>query len=276
MTRCVRDAAAVLRVIAGADPLDTTCSADVVPDYVQACERGARGLVIGVHREPLDGAGLDAEVRAAFDDALRVLSDAGATIVDIDLPRHDQAIATYYVLSMAEAASNLARYDGLRYGPRQVRAGLHETIEATREAGFGPEVKRRILLGTFVQRKDSYDAYYGRAMKVRTLITEDYARALQSCDLIASPTSPVAGFRRGERVADPLSMYLSDVFTIGANLAGLPAISIPCGFSAAPRLPIGLQLIGRKGDEATVLAAATAHEDATAWHRERPPGTEVT
>ena len=270
MTRCVRDAALVLGVIAGADPLDATCLSQPVPDFVSACERGAKGLRIGVHRESMDRDGLDQEVRAAFETALAVVRDAGASIVDIDLPHSDKAIATYYVLSMTEAASNLARYDGVRYGPRVERSSLLGMYEATRDAGFGKEVKRRILLGTFLQRKDSYEAYYGRAMKVRALIARDYDAAFQRCDVIASPTSPVAGFKRGERVDDPLTMYLSDIFTIGANLARLPAISVPAGFTKSPRLPIGVQFTGRTCDEATVLAVATAHEDATAWHTERP------
>jgi len=237
---------------------------------VAACDRGAKGLRVGVHRDALDREGLDDEVRAAFEVSLSVMQEAGAEIVDVDLPHSDKAIATYYVLSMAEAASNLARYDGVRYGLRVPKDSLRETYEATREAGFGPEVKRRILLGTFVQRKDSYEAYYGRAMRVRSMIAEGYRAAFERCDVIASPTSPVAGFARGARTQDPLTMYLSDVFTIGANLAGLPAISIPGGFSSSPRLPIGFQLIGRRLDEATVLAAAAAHEDATSWHEQRP------
>jgi len=272
MTRCVRDAALVLATIAGADPLDAGCATEPVPDLVAACDRGVQGMRVGVHRESLDREGLATDVRQAFDDALAVLVDAGAEIVDVDLPHADKAIATYYVLSMAESASNLARYDGVRYGLRANPAGsLRAMNEATRDAGFGAEVKRRILMGTFVQRKDSYDEYYGRAMKVRTLIARGYDAAFERCDVIASPTSPVAGFKRGERIDDPLTMYLSDVFTIGANLAGLPAISVPSGFSKDPELPIGLQLTGRRFDEVRVLAAAAAHEDATAWHRRRPP-----
>ena len=270
LTRDVRDAALVLSVVAGHDPLDATSLDESLPDLVAACDRGAKGLRVGVHRDALDREGLDDEVRAAFELSLSVMQEAGAEIVDVDLPHSDKAIATYYVLSMAEAASNLARYDGVRYGLRVPKDSLRETYEATREAGFGPEVKRRILLGTFVQRKDSYEAYYGRAMRVRSMIAEGYRAAFERCDVIASPTSPVVGFARGARTQDPLTMYLSDVFTIGANLAGLPAISIPGGFSSSPRLPIGFQLIGRRLDEATVLAAAAAHEDATSWHEQRP------
>ncbi len=271
MTRSVRDAAAVLEVIAGADPGDATCLDLPVPELVRACDRGAAGLRIGVHRRSLELPGLDPEVRSAFEHSLAVLADRGATLVDVELPHFELAIATYYVLCTAEAASNLARYDGVRYGPRVAADTLAASYEATRSAGFGAEVKRRILLGTFVLRKDSYAAYYGQAQRVRTLVARDYAEAFARCDVLASPTSPVPAFRLGERTRDPLAMYLADVFTVGANLAGLPAISIPCGFTGAPRLPIGLQLVGPHLREDLVLAAAAAHEDATAWHRERPP-----
>ncbi|MCX4246198.1 Asp-tRNA(Asn)/Glu-tRNA(Gln) amidotransferase subunit GatA [Paraliomyxa miuraensis] len=275
IARDVRDAAALLQVLAGPDPLDATCVDAPVPDYLASCDRGAAGLRVGVHREALASEGLDPEVAKAFEHALAVLQDAGATLVDVELPHAEHAIATYYVLCTAEAASNLARYDGLRYGARIARASLRETYEATREAGFSAEVKRRILLGTFVLRKDSYAAYYGQAQKVRRLIARDYARAFEGCDLIASPVSPVPGFAVGERSHDPLTMYLSDVFTIGANLAGLAAISIPAGLSAAtsgrPALPIGVQLMAPALQEPTLLAAAAAHEDATDHHRLRPP-----
>lgn len=274
LTRDVRDAAVLLQALAGHDPLDSTSVDAPVPDYASACERGAAGLRIGVQREALAHEGLDPEVAAKFEQALEVLRSAGATLVDIELPHARHAIATYYVLCAAEAASNLARYDGLRYGARVARPSLHETYEATREAGFSAEVKRRILLGTFVLRKDSYAAYYGQAQRVRRLIANDYAQAFARCDLIACPTSPVPGFRAGER-SDPLTMYLSDVFTIGANLAGLAAISVPAGLSTAsaehPALPIGVQLLAPALHEPTLLAAAAAHEDATAHHRLRPP-----
>ncbi len=274
ITRDVRDAAAILQVLAGHDPLDSTSLDAPVPDYLAACERGAAGLRIGVHREALAHEGLDPEVAAAFERALDVLREAGATLVDVALPHARHAVATYYVLCAAEAASNLARFDGLRYGARAERPSLRETYEATREAGFGAEVKRRILLGTFVLRKDSYAAYYGQAQRVRQRIADDYARAFAGCDLVACPTSPVPAFRAGER-SDPLAMYLSDVFTIGANLAGLAAISLPAGLSRAsaehPALPIGVQLQAPALHEPTLLAAAAAHEDATEHHRQRPP-----
>jgi aspartyl-tRNA(Asn)/glutamyl-tRNA(Gln) amidotransferase subunit A len=276
IARRVRDAAAVLQTIAGADPLDATSVDTEAPEYLAACDRGAKGLRIGVHRDALRLEGLDNDVGTAFEHSLRVLRDGGAELVDVELPHFRHAIATYYVLAAAEASSNLARYDGIRYGSRVSRGTLTETYEATREAGFGPEVKRRIMLGTFVLRKDSYEAYYGRAQRVRTLIARDYERAFECCDVIASPTSPVPAFPIGDRVDDPLAMYLMDVFTIGVNLAGLPGISIPGGFSRAtdqrPRLPIGFQLCARRFGEEALLAAAAAHEDATEWHLEIPPG----
>ncbi len=275
LTRNVRDAAALLGVLAGPDSHDATCVDAPVPDYLAACERGAQGLRIGVHREALAHDGLDPAVARAFEDALSVWQAAGATLVDVALPHAQHAVATYYVLCTAEAASNLARYDGIRYGHRKARPTLQQTYEATREAGFSAEVKRRILLGTYVLRKDSYAAYYGQAQKVRRLITRDYEAAFGQCDVLASPTSPVPGFRRGERNQDPLTMYLSDVFTIGANLAGLAGISVPAAMSPAtddhPALPIGVQLLAPALHEPTLLAAAAAHEDATAHHRLRPP-----
>jgi aspartyl-tRNA(Asn)/glutamyl-tRNA(Gln) amidotransferase subunit A len=275
IARDVRDAALALGVLAGHDPLDATSLEVPVPDLLAACERGCAGLRVGVHRRALDSDGVDAEVASAFAAALDVLARGGATLVDVELPHAERGIACYYVLCTAEAASNLARYDGVRYGARVEGESLVATYEATRAAGFGAEVKRRILLGTFVLRKDSYAEYYGRAQRVRTLVARDYDEAFARCDVIASPTSPVPGFRMGERTADPLAMYLADVFTVGANLAGLPAISIPCGHSRAvasrPALPIGLQLVGPRLGEEVVLAAAAAHEDATAWHRARPP-----
>ena len=278
LTRTVEDAALALQVLAGHDPLDATSSSAPVPDYLAAVDAGARGglagLRVGVHRHALELPGLDPEVRERFAASLELLVAAGAELVDIELPHFDYAVATYYVLCTAEASSNLARYDGVRYGLRRPGASLRDSYEATRHDGFGPEVKRRILLGAFVLRAESYAEYYGRAMKVRTRIAEDYAQAFTRCDLLASPTSPVPGFRLGERLDDPLAMYLSDVFTIGANLAGLPAISIPAGFSRAsearPRLPIGLQLIAPAFAEVELLRAAAAHEAATSWPRERP------
>lgn len=278
IARTVGDAALALQVLAGRDPLDATCLDAPVPDYLaavdEAADGGIAGMKIGVHRRALELDGLDAVVRARFEAALEILEGAGAELVDIELPHFAHAVATYYVLCTAEASSNLARYDGVRYGRRADDPdSLAELYARTRQA-FGAEVKRRILLGTFVLRADSYADYYGRAMKVRTLIADDYRAAFERCDVIASPTSPVPAWRLGEKLDDPLAMYLSDVFTIGANLAGLPAISIPAGFcepSDGPRLPIGLQLIGPRLGEPAILRAAAAHEAATEWHRQAPP-----
>ncbi|KIG12717.1 Aspartyl-tRNA(Asn) amidotransferase subunit A [Enhygromyxa salina] len=278
MTREVGDAALALGVLAGVDPRDSTSLDAPVPDYLAAVDAGAQGQLagttIGLHRRALELDGLAPQVRDRFEASLAQLADAGARVIDIELPHFEHAVATYYVLCTAEASSNLARYDGVRYGLRRDRPSLRETYEATRHDGFGAEVARRILLGTFVLRADSYADYYGRAMKVRSLIAQDYAAAFARCDMIASPTSPVPSWRIGAKVDDPLAVYLLDVFTIGANLAGLPAISIPAGFTAsAPRLPIGLQLIGPRLAEPALLRVAAAHEAANRWHLERPPAS---
>lgn len=268
VTRDVRDAALTLGAIAGKDPMDSTSLDAPVEDYLAACDRGVAGLRVGVHRAAMELEGLDPDVRAAFEASLEVLSGLGATLVDVELPHFEHAVATYYVLCTAEASSNLARYDGVRYGLRAEGDSLLDMYQATREAGFGAEVKRRIMLGTFVLRASSYEEYYGRAMKVRTLVKRDYEAAFGQCDVIASPTSPVPGFKIGDRVSDPLAMYLSDVFTIGANLAGLPGISIPGGFSSGEvSLPIGLQLVGPRLGESALFSAAAAHEANTEWHR---------
>ena len=274
LARTAEDCAIVLGAMAGADPNDATCADAPVDDYRARLGDGVAGRKIGVVRE-LFGAGVDARVAERTREALALLERAGATLVDVSLPSLALAIPAYYVIAPAEASSNLARYDGVRYGARVARPSLRETYEATREAGFSAEVKRRILLGTFVLRKDSYALYYGQAQKVRRLIADDYARAFERCDLVACPTSPVPGFRAGEKLEDPLAMYLADVFTIGANLAGLAAISLPAGLSTAtaerPALPIGVQLLAPPLHEPTLFAAAAAHEDATPYHRLRPP-----
>jgi aspartyl-tRNA(Asn)/glutamyl-tRNA(Gln) amidotransferase subunit A len=278
MTRDVADAALTLQVLAGFDPHDSTSLDAPVPDYSAAlvlASEGLAGVTIGLDRRALELGGLDVEVSRCFTNALEQLVDAGARIVDVELPHFEHAVATYYVLSTAEASSNLARYDGVRYGLRVARPSLRETYAASRGAGFGAEVERRILLGTHVLQADSYADYYGRAMKVRTLIARDYEAAFARCDVLASPTSPIAGWRLGAKLDDPLAMYLSDVFTIGANLAGLPAISIPAGFvSGPPRLPVGLQLIGARLAEPALLRVAAAYEQRTNWQRQRPPGVE--
>jgi aspartyl-tRNA(Asn)/glutamyl-tRNA(Gln) amidotransferase subunit A len=264
----VGDAALALHVMAGADPRDATCATSPVGDYLSALTGDVRGLRIGVPRALLAD-GVDAEILAAFDRGVDTLRDRGAAIVDVTLPHSAQAIPVYYLVATAEASSNLARYDGVRYGFRAPAASLGEMYDRTRDQGFGAEVKRRILLGTYVLSAGYYDAYYLKAQQVRTLIRRDYELALQSVDLIAMPTSPTPAFRLGERTADPLQMYLADVFTVAANLAGLPAISLPCGLTREG-LPCSLQLTGRAMDEATVLRAGDAFERATSFAQLRP------
>lgn len=270
----VRDLALAFDAMAGDDPRDASCVALDLPDLGAAMAKGAsgaKGLRIGLHRAALEHEGLDPAVRTNFEGALQRLVDAGAQLVDVELPHFDLAIPCYYVICTAEAASNLARYDGLRFGPGHDAETLHARVAQARAQGFGDEVKRRIMLGTFVLRADSFEAYYGRAMRVRRLIANDYAQAFERCDVLASPVSPVAGFRRGARVDDPLAMYLSDVFTIGVNLAGLPAMSVPSGFVACEgsRMPVGLQLIAPAFEEARLFRAAAAYQ---ALH---PEGTGV-
>jgi len=269
ITKTVADAARVLRVIAGRDPRDSTSSNHPVPDYLAALEGGLRGLRLGVPREYF-GPGLDEEVKAAVWQAIHRFADLGAEIVEVQLPHTEYAIACYYIIATAEASSNLARYDGVRYGYRaQGAKTLREMYRRTRNEGFGAEVKRRIMLGTYVLSAGYYDAYYLKALKVRTLIERDFREAFARCDLIVGPTSPTVAFRLGEKTADPLAMYLSDIYTIMANLAGIPAISIPVGLSREG-LPIGLQLHARHFEEATLLRAAHAYERAFPFSHKPP------
>jgi aspartyl-tRNA(Asn)/glutamyl-tRNA(Gln) amidotransferase subunit A len=279
LTLTVHDAALTLTVIAGADASDATAAPDAVPDYAAALTGEVRDAKIGVPSRMLES-GVDADVARAFRAALDALASRGATLVDVDLPHARHAIAVYYLVATAEASSNLARYDGVRYGFRApdgpAKGGsdpdaLRAMYARTRAAGFGPEVKRRIMLGTYVLSAGYYDAYYLKAQQVRTLILRDYDRAFERVDVVATPTSPTAAFKIGERVADPLQMYLADVFTVSAPLAGLPAVSVPCGFTSA-RLPIGLQLTGRRFDEATLLRIADAYERDTGWWKQEPHG----
>jgi aspartyl-tRNA(Asn)/glutamyl-tRNA(Gln) amidotransferase subunit A len=259
MTRTVADTAALLQLIARHDPQDSTSAAVPAPDYMADLEGGVRGLKLGVPREYFTE-GMDPEVEASVRAALREYERLGATLVDVSLPHTKYALATYYLLAPAEASSNLARYDGIRYGLRAKDArGLKELYAQTRERGFGSEVKRRIMLGTYALSAGYYDAYYLRAQKVRTLIREDFTRAFERVDAVLSPTSPVPPFKLGEKVDDPLSMYLMDVFTLPCNLAGLPGLSVPCGFTQAG-LPVGLQVLGRPFDEARLLRIARALE----------------
>jgi aspartyl-tRNA(Asn)/glutamyl-tRNA(Gln) amidotransferase subunit A len=269
LTLTVEDAALALNLIAGVDAADATSASEAVPDFTTALTGDIRGARIGVPRRLL-ASGVDAEVSAAFRGALDAIAARGATLVDIDLPHAKHAIAVYYLLATAEASSNLARYDGVRYGFRAAGADdLRSMYGRTRARGFGPEVKRRIMLGTYVLSAGYYDAYYLKAQQVRTLILRDYDQAFERVDLVAMPTCPTSAFKIGERVADPLQMYLADVFTVSANLAGLPAISVPCGFTST-RLPVGLQLTGRRFDEATVLRVADAFERDTGWWKWEP------
>ena len=267
--RSAREAAQVLEVISGHDPKDSTSARQPVPAFTQSLTGDVRHLKIGVPRH-LITQGVDDEVRAAFEASLEVARTLGADIHDVELPHTALGIAVYYLVATAEASANLARYDGVRYGLRAKGAHtLGEMYEQSRHDGFGAEVKRRIMLGTYVLSAGYYDAYYLKAQQVRTLIARDYTRAFESVDVIALPTSPCAAFRLGERADDPLQMYLADVFTVGANLAGLPGISVPCGFTAGG-LPIGLQFIARPWEEATMLRVADAYEAATAWNDRRP------
>jgi aspartyl-tRNA(Asn)/glutamyl-tRNA(Gln) amidotransferase subunit A len=273
-SRTVFDAALLLTVIAGHDPADSTAARQPVPDFTRALTGDIRGLRVGVVQSMLEE-GVEADVARAVRDGLEVLRSRGATLVDVDLPHARFAIPVYYLIATAEASSNLARYDGVRYGfraPGTDGADLRTMYEQTRAQGFGAEVKRRIMLGTSVLSAGYYEAYYLKAQQVRTLIRQDYDAAFDRVDLIVTPTSPTAAFRLGERIDDPLQMYLADVFTVGVPLAGLPAISIPCGFTR-DRLPVGLQLVGRMWDEATILRAADAYERETGWWKEKPPTT---
>jgi aspartyl-tRNA(Asn)/glutamyl-tRNA(Gln) amidotransferase subunit A len=261
MARAASDAAAVLQVIAGRDPHDATTADVPVPDYSAELNIDIKGMRLGVSRALL-GEGLSADVRAAIEESIEAYRDLGADIVDIDLPHAKYAIAVYYIIATAEASSNLARYDGVRYGFRAEDApALKQMYRKTRDEGFGPEVKRRIMLGTYVLSAGYYDAYYLKAQKVRTLLRQDFARAFQKCDAVLTPTTPTPAFLFGEKVDDPLAMYLNDIFTVTANLAGVPGISLPCGLSSEG-LPIGLQLMGPYWSEARLLRLAHAYQKA--------------
>jgi aspartyl-tRNA(Asn)/glutamyl-tRNA(Gln) amidotransferase subunit A len=269
MTKDVRDAALVLNVIAGKDPLDSTSADIAVPDFTQTLGREVKGLRVGIPREYFI-AGIDPDVQQAVRTAIKVLAGLGAVGTDVSLPHTEYGVAAYYILAPSEASSNLARYDGVKYGYRTPQwTNLREMYMRTRDEGFGVEVKRRIMLGTYALSAGYYDAYYKKAQQVRTLIRQDFAQAFRHVDVIVAPTAPTPAFRLGEKTADPLQMYLSDVFTIPVNLAGLPGISLPCGVSSTG-LPIGLQIIGKPFDEATVLRVAYAFEQHTEHHRRKP------
>ena len=269
LTKDVRDAATILGVISGRDERDSTSVPERVPDYTAALNGGIQGLKLGWPKEYFIR-GVDPKVSAAVAAAVTQLEKLGAQVVEISLPHTDYAVATYYIVATAEASANLARFDGIRYGLRVDGADPIELYGRTRGNGFGAEVKRRVILGTHVLSSGYYDAYYLRAQKVRTLIRQDFLDAFQKVDVIVTPTTPTAAFKVGEKSDDPMQMYLCDIFTISCNLAGICGVSLPCGFTASPKLPIGLQLLGKPFGEETLLKVAHAYEQATGWHKERP------
>jgi aspartyl-tRNA(Asn)/glutamyl-tRNA(Gln) amidotransferase subunit A len=268
ITRTVEDNAYLLQVISGLDPMDSTSANVDVPDYVSALTGDIQGLKIAVPKEYL-GEGVSEEVRQSVLDALKVLEGLGATWEEVSLPHSKYALATYYLLASSEASANLARFDGVRYGYRTDNAkNLMEMYKQTRSEGFGNEVKRRIMLGTFALSSGYYDAYYKKAQKVRTLIKQDFENVFEKYDVIIGPTTPTPAFKIGEKTSDPLTMYANDILTIPVNLAGVPGISIPCGF--VDGLPVGLQIIGKHFDESTIYRVAHAFEQATDYHKQKP------
>ncbi|MDP2920931.1 MAG: Asp-tRNA(Asn)/Glu-tRNA(Gln) amidotransferase subunit GatA [Candidatus Omnitrophota bacterium] len=269
ITRDVEDSAMLLKIIAGHDSMDST-SADIpVPDYVSLIKKDIKGMRIGIPKEYFIE-GMDKDVKAAVLEAIKKLESLGALCEDTSLPHTEYAVAVYYVVATAEASSNLARFDGVQYGLRSEKIkSMIDMYKKTRQEGFGDEAKRRIILGTFALSSGYYDAYYLKALKVRTLIKRDFDEAFKKFDAIVTPTSPTPAFKIGEKISDPLTMYLSDIFTISANLAGIPGISVPCGFTKN-NLPIGLQVLGKPFDEETILRVAYNYEQNTEWHKKRP------
>lgn len=264
----VEDCAIMMGAIAGHDPKDSTSADLPVPDYVAEVKKSVKGLKIGIPKEFFPD-GLNKEVAEIVKKAITELEKQGAEVIEVSLPASPYGLAAYYVLAPSEASSNLARYDGVRYGLRVPGENIIEMYSKTRAAGFGSEVKRRIMLGTYALSSGYYDAYYLKALKVRRLIKQDYDKAFEKVDVIATPTAPNPAFRFGEKTGDPLSMYLEDVFTVSINITGLPGLSVPCGLSKTG-LPIGLQLIGKAFDETTLLRTAYAYEKATEWHKQKP------
>lgn len=267
LSRTVADAALMLEAISGHDPMDSTSVDLPVPDYRAGLDGDIQGLRIGIPTE-FQIEGLDPAVEQTVKAAIADLERLGAEVVEVHLPYSDYALATYYIIAPAEASANLSRFDGVKYGLSVPEKTLLDAYLETRERGFGPEVKRRIMLGTYALSSGYYDAYYVKAQKVRTLIKRDFDRAFEQVDVIAAPTSPTVPFGLGERTDDPVQMYLADIFTIPANMAGIPGMTVPCGF--ADGLPVGLQLMGRAFDEATLLRVAHAYEQATEWHTRHP------
>jgi aspartyl-tRNA(Asn)/glutamyl-tRNA(Gln) amidotransferase subunit A len=269
-TKDITDAALIMNYICGYDSQDSTSVNREVPDYTRALVNDVTGLTLGVPKEYFGTAGIEPEVETAVRNALRELERQGATIKEISLPHTEYAVAAYYLIAPAEASSNLARYDGVKYGYRTLEeTGLREMYELTRSKGFGAEVKRRIMLGTYALSAGYYDAYYKKASQVRTLIRRDFEQAFAACDLIVTPTAPTPPFKLGEKMNNPLQMYLSDIFTIPANLAGLPGISMPCGLSSEG-LSIGLQIIGNVFAEEKMLRCAYCFEQNSEWHLKKP------
>ena len=268
LTKNVKDSALLMNIISGRDFLDSTSAPLPVPDFAAVLGKEVKGMRLGIPKEYFVN-GMDKEVEKSVRESVRILESLGAIPVEISLPHTEYAIATYYILATSEASSNLARYDGVKYGLRVEGKDLIELYMNTRSQGFGAEVKRRIMLGTYALSSGYYEAYYKKAQQVRTLIKKDFEDAFNHVDIIVTPTTPTAAFKINEKTSDPLQMYLSDIFTISVNLAGVPAISIPCGFTAN-NLPIGLQLIGKHFDEESLFKVAYAYEQATDWHRRKP------
>ncbi len=270
LTKDVEDAAIMLNAIAGYDKNDSTSAPRDIPDYTRALKEGLKGMKIGIPKEYFETKGVDESVLKAIEDAISVVEGLGAERVEVSLPRTKDVVAVYYVIAPCEASSNLARYDGVKYGFRHSgKSDLIEMYRTTRSRGFGPEVKRRIIIGTYCLSAGYYDAYYGKASQVRNLIKRDYEKAFESCDAILAPTAPSPAFKIGEKVDDPLTMYLSDIFTLSVNLAGIPGMSVPCGFSPEG-LPIGLQIIGKWFGEEDILKTAWNFERATDFHKRKP------
>ncbi len=269
VTKNVADSALLLKAISGHDKSDSTSINMDVPDYTKGLETSVKGMKLGVAKEFfIDG--IDPEVKASMDEAIKKMTDLGAEIVEVSLPHTEYAVACYYIIATAEASSNLARFDGVRYGHRSDSAeNLIDMYVRSKSEGFGDEVKRRILLGTYVLSSGYYDAYYKKAQKVRTLIRNDFTKAFEKVDCLITPTAPTPAFKLGEKLNDPLTMYLSDIFTISINLAGLPGISLPCGFSNAG-LPIGMQIIGKPFGEEDILRLAYNFEQNTSFHKKKP------
>ena len=269
LTKDVADAALLMNVIAKYDPQDSTSANITPPDYSKSLQNNVKGLKIGIPKEYFVD-GMDKEVEQSVREAIKVLEKLGAQVIEISLPNTEYCLAVYYILAPAEASANLARYDGVKYGYRTPEANdLLEQYEKTRGEGFGPEVKRRIMLGTYALSSGYYDAYYLKAQRVRTLIKKDFDEAFKQVDVIITPTAPGAAFKIGEKMDDPMQMYLSDIFTISVNLAGIPAMSLPCGFTSQ-KMPIGLQIMAKHFNEEAIFRAAYTYEQNTNWHKEKP------